>query len=113
MRNLKVKIQYLNPCSISYCLLVSVRMQAVLPFDIRSPEVVGVEATIGRLLTTCPTQNVNTPSRVHIVPKLGVSEDHFTQVLSAVAVFPPEFLASVFRFLFDISDLIWPVVFIV
>ena len=81
MRNLKVKIQYLNPCSISYRLLVSVRMQAVLPFDIRSPEVVRVKATIGRPLTALPSEKIYSPLHIHIAPELLIPQDQATHAL--------------------------------
>ena len=79
----------------------------------RVPEVVGVEAAIDRLLTTLSSQNVNSPFRVHVASKFRVSDDHLTQDLSAVAVLPLEFLATVFSFFHQITNEVMSVVDIV
>ena len=78
----------------------------------RVPEVVRVEAAIGRslntFLSTSPAEHVNSPPHVHIVPKLRVSNDHFTHALSVIFIGTPELFAAIRSFSLFINILIWP-----
>ena len=71
-------------------------MQAVLPFDIRSPEVVGVKATVGRPLATLPSEKIYSPLHIHVAPELLIPQDQVTHALCVLRLQSPEILSFVF-----------------
>ena len=71
------------------------------------PPVPCIHTAISPLLAKFPTQQVNSPSYVHIFPKLGVSKNHLTHALSVCSVGFPIFYTFIFSFSFFINMLKW------
>ena len=45
------------------------------------PEIIGIEPSISSPLACLSAQKVDSPLRIHVVPKLGISQDNFANTL--------------------------------